>query len=78
MFRFIICRNFVAYGGKILVQKYWQDATHVFHYFNFIKKPVIKSPCNARHVSIEWVQDSIAERSMQDFRLYTVQWDPEL
>lgn len=73
-----IFRLFVAFGGKILDQNSWREATHVLHYFNFIKEPVIKCPYTARHVSVEWVKDSVAEKSIQDFRLYTVQWDPEM
>ncbi|KAG5892484.1 hypothetical protein JTB14_015394 [Gonioctena quinquepunctata] len=72
-----IARYITAYGGMILPADKWKEATHVIHYHNIIREPVIKCRYDSKHLAHEWVKDSVAQGSLQDYRLYTVQWDPD-
>lgn len=74
---YLIFRYFIAYGGEVVNPDRWEEATHVFHYYNIIRQPTIQCPNSAKHIAIEWVKDTIANGSLQDFRCYIVKWDPE-
>ncbi|XP_023023992.2 DNA ligase 3 [Leptinotarsa decemlineata] len=72
-----VARYITTYGGIVLSEDQWKEASHVIHYHNIIREPDIKCPYSAKHLAYEWVKDSVAQGTLCDYRLYTVQWDPE-
>ncbi|CAH1176372.1 unnamed protein product [Phaedon cochleariae] len=64
-------------GGEILTMDEWRSATHVLHYNKVIQKPELKSPYSAKHLAYKWVEDSVEEGILKDYREYTVHWDPD-
>ncbi|KAJ8922088.1 hypothetical protein NQ315_008729 [Exocentrus adspersus] len=68
---------FVAYGGEVVGADRWEEATHVFHFYNIIRQPTIQCPTGAKHLDVQWVKDTIVNGSVPDFRCYTVRWDPD-
>ncbi|KAF2900759.1 hypothetical protein ILUMI_05427 [Ignelater luminosus] len=69
-------RYFTAYGGVLLKPEEWKKASHVLHLEDSVKKQNITCPKSARHVIVEWIKDSISNNSLQDFRPYSVRWEP--
>ncbi|KAF5303428.1 hypothetical protein FQA39_LY09972 [Lamprigera yunnana] len=69
-------RYFIAYGGTIVHADRWMEATHVLHLEDNVTEQHIKSTKNARHVILEWIQHSIANTTLEDYRPYAVRWDP--
>lgn len=77
--------NFIAFGGTVpldLHEKIGLDekATRVYvlHLRDTIAEPTFQCVSSARHVIVEWIKDSVEKKSLQDFRPYTVRWDPQL
>ncbi|RZC37981.1 DNA ligase A N and/or zf-PARP domain containing protein [Asbolus verrucosus] len=69
-------RYFIAYGGTVLKPSEHEQATHVLHLKDTISEPTIKCVSSARHVIVEWIKDTVAKESLQDYRPYTVRWKP--
>lgn len=69
-------RLFVAYGGVILKADNWKEATHVLHLEDRVREQGIPSPKTAHHIIVEWLSDSITHKQLQDFRPYSVRWEP--
>lgn len=72
-----VIRSFIDCGGELLLDQEQEEATHVIHYYNIIREPIIKCPIIARHVSYEWITDSIEEGTTKNHIYYTVQWNPD-
>ncbi|VEN47869.1 unnamed protein product [Callosobruchus maculatus] len=71
-----IIRHFEKHGGVILSETKRKHATHVLHHSNNVQAPNVECPYTARHVTINWVKDTIASEALQDYRLYHVTWNP--
>lgn len=69
-------RYFIAYGGTILQSDEIEHATHILHLNDTIAEPKICCSNTARHVIIEWIKDTVEKDSLQDWRAYTVRWNP--
>ncbi|XP_028136792.1 DNA ligase 3 [Diabrotica virgifera virgifera] len=72
-----IVKHFIDHGGDILLDEEEEVATHVLHYYNLIREPLVVCPYTARHVTFEWIEDSISAGSLCDYRMYTVRWNPD-
>lgn len=68
-------RYFVAYGGTILENDEWKEATHVLHSTGSVSQTSFKCPNSVRHVVGEWLRDSIANKKVLDFHPYCVFWE---
>lgn len=64
-------RHFIAYDGTILKSDDWTEATHVLHVGDTVKTQ-IKCPKLARHITVEWIKDSIANKTLQEPEKYLV------
>nr|CAH7750695.1 unnamed protein product [Callosobruchus chinensis] len=71
-----IIRQFEKHGGVILSEKKRKNATHVLHHSSNVEEPNVESPYTARHITINWVKDTISSDALQDYRLYHVVWNP--
>jgi len=69
-------RYFTAYGGILLKPDKWEEATHVLHLEDTVTEQNIKCSKSARHVIVEWIKDTVSNGSLQDFRPYSVRWEP--
>ncbi|EEZ98905.1 DNA ligase 3 [Tribolium castaneum] len=69
-------KYFIAYGGSVLTNDKPEEATHVLHLKDTISQPTIHCANSAKHVIVEWIKDTVAEENLQDYRRYTVRWDP--
>lgn len=70
--------NFSSYGGVLLNSSEIHKATHVLHMNRFVKDLERRYPVEARHVLFDWINDSVKEKCLQDYELYTVKWRPDL
>ncbi|XP_045476571.1 DNA ligase 3 [Harmonia axyridis] len=71
-------KNFSSYGGMLLKPNEMHKATHVLHMNRFVKSVNRSYPVSARHVLFNWLDDTVKENRLQDYRLYTVKWRPDL
>ncbi|XP_044259294.1 DNA ligase 3-like [Tribolium madens] len=67
---------FIAYGGSVLTGGEGEEATHILHLKDTISEPTIQCGNSAKHVIVEWIKDTVAKENLQDYRPYTVRWDP--
>ncbi|XP_044758556.1 DNA ligase 3 [Coccinella septempunctata] len=71
-------KNFSWYGGVLLKSNESHKATHVLHMNRFVKDINRSYPTEAKHVLFSWIDDTVRENCLQDYRLYSVKWRPDL
>uniref|UniRef100_A0A1Y1KHU9 DNA ligase n=1 Tax=Photinus pyralis TaxID=7054 RepID=A0A1Y1KHU9_PHOPY len=69
-------RYFIAYGGTVLKSEQWEETTHVLHLEDTVFEQSIVCPKSARHIISEWILTTVSKGELQDFRPYTVRWEP--
>lgn len=71
-----ILRHFVAVGGDLIMADECEQATHVAHVIDNVNDISGDYPRQARHITVDWIRDSIGNNEIQDTRPYAVQWIP--
>ncbi|GLV41237.1 DNA ligase 3 [Carabus blaptoides fortunei] len=71
-----ILRHFVAVGGDLIMADECEQATHVVHVVDHVSDISGHYPRQARHITVDWIRDSIGNNEIQDARPYAVQWIP--
>ncbi|CAG9863673.1 unnamed protein product [Phyllotreta striolata] len=70
--------KFIKHDGSIIEEDNRDDATHALHFYNIIREPVLCCPHTVKHVSYNWIIDSLKDGALRDYKMYTVQWNPDI
>lgn len=64
-------RYFVAYGGTVLHDEKYEEATHILH-SNKESEICYKCPTLMKHVHLDWIKQTVVKKSLEDYREYPV------